>query len=402
MYPVVYELLSANELFEPGNCAYKMERTTDVFCSDELMHKNMNSQLFKKFLDQTASTSLTPRTQQQPSPSLNCSVRRSLSPETPPKASAEQKDTQTVMEQALRNYYEDKLTTLQKTFQQELQLVRREQQNLLTSKETSYSKLLQKHERLQKDYSHLEEQLHAVENRKIRQLRQDCVKLEGETEELREDNKQLRRQVEHLREELLKTSRTHDEHERTLKRQLHTCEQDLRLARDGAATLQRKLDNVKEKAGGFQRKLELQKEKTRRLQHELVQPRRSLAEAEPRRSEDLLAPTHSKSPVARHSLTDQYFLGPKVGANASLSMQNALCWQETSSKERKGVVTLEEELFALHMQKRTLENEYARLPERPRRASELNRREELESELNSVTHQIAVVKKKLRQSGAIH
>ena len=88
-------------------------------------------------------------------------------------------------------------------------------------------------------------------------------------------------------------------------------------------------------------------------------------------------------------------------------MLNALKWDENESKAKTlkkdtpSIKSLEHQLYALHMEKRTLENEYARLPEHPKKANAIHRREELETQLNTMNHRISVVKASLRQLGVI-
>ena len=147
-----------------------MEPTTDVFRSQDLMNKHMSSRFFKKFLQDTQERPRTPeKVQWQASPSLNRSLQRAVSPETPEKP---RKDYQQVVEQALRNYYEGQIADLRHTFREEMQFVLKEHQDTLDSKAASYSQLQQDYDRLKQEHRHLEEQLHTLEHRKLRQLRQ--------------------------------------------------------------------------------------------------------------------------------------------------------------------------------------------------------------------------------------
>ena len=102
----------------------------------------------------------------------------------------------------------------------------------------------------------------------------------------------------------------------------------------------------------------------------------------------------------------------KVAANNSTSVGSALAWEEAPeppprpnapAKEYQdySVKNLENTLLQLQIEKKKLEDEFAKLPEHAKKIAVRRRREEVETELSILTTNIANVKNKLRQKNAL-
>lgn len=374
-----------------------------------LIDKHLNSKLYQKFLQRKPNISPKRATSPQVIPRVQPVVRLSLNPlpratyeKSPPRATYQE-----TVEQALKTYFQHELETQRSCHLSELGQTAKDFTQQLLMKSEEIERLKTQYESVLFECSEAKHRLEASgeASRKLKTISYDNKRLGRENQELHEQNQQLRRAAETLRTDL-DTAKLHlDGTERLFRGKVTDLERQLRAAADRTEDLDRQAARQAEKSSSLKRKLQEKKEKIRFLTDELA-----LYAARTQRQDPFKhAPPSAPEPMTQHLAQSYPPLNSsksRVFASNSSNVKTVLSWVEQPQPDRRGpkdpqaIQRLESQLRSLSKEKQRWDKEYGRLPPRPKKASELHQKEEVERELNLVNSNISTVKSQLRRLGA--